>query len=76
MRSSGCGFLKEQVCHLRLETTGMGHGEGKAAGEGRKEKERSRWRTSQRGWKGTDLKGTERRKRVFPYDETQDTNDD
>ena len=39
MRSSGCGFLKEQVCHLRLETTGMGHRE-KAKRQGRVERRR------------------------------------
>lgn len=77
MRSSGCGFLEEQMCHLGLDTMA-------GRDEGRKETGRERSRggdergayKSGRGEKSAKLKGTERWRVCSFTMKRRDTNDD
>lgn len=68
MRSSGCGFLEEQICHLGLDTTA-----GQDGGEKGKRAEGSK---SGRGEKSAKLEGTERWRECGFTMKRQDTNDD
>lgn len=47
MRSSGCGFLEEQICHLGLETVAWAEQEGQE--ERRRRQERGISRGEERG---------------------------
>lgn len=42
MRSSGCGFLEEQICHLGLDTTAGLGGTGRGVGVGVRDGQRRR----------------------------------
>lgn len=63
MRSSGCGFLEEQICHLDLDTTAgqdRGRRETGRGGSGGEEEETREGNKSGRGEESAELKGPER----------------
>lgn len=62
MRSSGCGFLEEQICHLGLDTTAGQDRETRETGRGgsRGEEEETTEGKKSRGEESAELKGTDR----------------